>query len=61
MESLFGDWSRRKVDPFVEFPSVEHPRCRPARRDPDGGDPAVIIEIGWQGPSVGKDDRPLFR
>jgi len=61
MESLFGDWPRRKVDPFVEFPSVEHPPLPSstgviltAEIQP------VIIEIGWQGPSVGKDDQATY-
>ncbi len=25
VEGLFGDWARRPIDPFVEFPLVEHP------------------------------------
>jgi zinc protease len=61
MESLFGDWKRRAVDPFVEFPIVEHPPLQEstaviltAEIQP------AIIEIGWQGPSVGKDDQATY-
>ncbi|HEX5070264.1 MAG TPA: pitrilysin family protein [Vicinamibacterales bacterium] len=61
MESLFGDWPRRKVDPFVEFPIVDHPPLPSssgviltAEIQP------VIIEVGWQGPSVGKDDQATY-
>ncbi|MEP6921282.1 MAG: pitrilysin family protein [bacterium] len=58
---LFGDWERRAKDPFVEFPLVEHPPLakseagiltRPVQN--------VVIEIGWQGPSIGKDDAATY-
>jgi zinc protease len=56
VQDLFGDWARREKDPFVEFPLVEHPPLQKS----EGGvikQPVqnVIIEIGWQGPSIGKD------
>jgi zinc protease len=61
MESLFGDWKRRAIDPFVEFPSVEHPPL-PASTGVilTAGIQPVIIEVGWQGPSVGKDDQATY-
>ena len=57
IESLFGDWERRPVDPFVEFPLVEHPPL-PASSATilTGPVQTIIIELGWQGPSIGKDD-----
>ncbi len=61
VERLFGDWERRAVDPFVEFPLVEHPPL-PASSGSilSGPVQTVIIEIGWQGPSVGKDDAGTY-
>lgn len=61
IESLFGDWKRRSVDPFVEFPSVEHPPL-PASTGVilTAEIQPVIIELGWQGPSVGKDDQGTY-
>ena len=56
-EKFFGDWKRRAVDPFTEFPLVEHP--------PLAKSEGVIVEqpvqtvnvmIGWHGPSIGKDN-----
>ncbi len=61
INQLFGDWERRSKDPFVEFPLVEHPPLpkseaeiltRPVQN--------VIISIGWQGPSIGKDDAATY-
>jgi zinc protease len=55
-EELYGDWERTD-DPFAKFPLVEHP----ALPKSDGvivKQPVqnVIIEIGWHGPSIGKDN-----
>ena len=60
-QEFFGDWPRREKDPFVEFPLVEHPPLPKS----EGGiikQPVtnVIIEIGWQGPSIGKDDAATY-
>ena len=57
VEKLFGEWERRAVDPFVEFPLVDHPPL-PASTGTilTGPIQTVIIEMGWHGPSVGKDD-----
>ena len=60
-EEMFGDWPRRPKDPFAEFPLVEHPPLtksegailtRPVAN--------VVIELGWQGPSIGKDDAATY-
>jgi len=61
IESLFGDWERRAVDPFVEFPLVDHPPL-PASTATilTGPVQTIIIELGWQGPSVGKDDAGTY-
>ena len=61
IEGLFGEWARRKVDPFVEFPLVEHPPLAKS----DGAiltQPIqnIVVDLGWQGPSVGKDDAATY-
>lgn len=69
-EQIMGSWERRKVDPFKEFPLVEHPPLTKSeglvmektveqQGQGDGGQ-NVIIEIGWQGPSIGKDDAATY-
>lgn len=59
-QELYGDWPRAE-DPFVKFPLVEHPPLpqsygnvitQPVQN--------VIIEIGWMGPSIGKDDASTY-
>jgi len=59
-QELFGDWPRAE-DPFVKFPMVEHPPLeksvgaivtQPVQN--------VIINIGWQGPSIGKDNPSTY-
>jgi zinc protease len=59
-EDLFGSWPRAE-DPFKKFPLVEHPPLPKSDgaviiRDVNN----VIIEIGWHGPSVGKDDAATY-
>lgn len=60
-EEFFGDWPRRDKDPFVEFPMVEHPPLAQSAgsiiKQPVTN---VLIEIGWQGPSIGKDDAATY-
>jgi zinc protease len=60
-QKFFGDWARREKDPFVEFPLVEHPALtksdatiitQPIQN--------VIINIGWHGPSIGKDNPATY-
>jgi len=61
VQSLFGDWPKRDKDPFVEFPLVEHPPLVKSEgviiKQPVQN---VIFEIGWQGPSIGKDDASTY-
>jgi zinc protease len=61
VQELFGDWPRREKDPFAEFPLVEHPPLQKSEgvivKQPVQN---VIIEIGWQGPSIGKDDASTY-
>jgi zinc protease len=61
VQNLFGDWPRRETDPFVEFPLVEHPPL-PKSEGAIIKQPVqnVIIQIGWQGPSIGKDDASTY-
>lgn len=60
-QEFFGDWPRREKDPFVEFPMVEHPPLQSSSaniiKQPVTN---VLIEIGWQGPSIGKDDAATY-
>lgn len=60
-QEFFADWPRREKDPFAEFPMVEHPPL------PNSSGAIikqsvtnVLIEIGWQGPSIGKDDAATY-
>jgi len=60
-DEFFGDWPKREKDPFVEFPMVEHPPLQKSEgniiKQPVTN---VLIEIGWQGPSIGKDDAATY-
>ena len=69
-EQIMGSWEKRAKDPFVEFPLVEHPPLpkseaviieRPADSlsDPSAGQ-NVFVELGWHGPSIGKDDAATY-
>jgi zinc protease len=61
VEELFGDWERRAKDPFVEFPLVEHPPLPKSEAAIITKPVAnVVIELGWQGPSIGKDDAATY-
>jgi len=60
-QQFFGDWQPRPVDPFRELPMVEHP---PLPRN-DGyivEKPVqnVLIQIGWHGPSIGRDNAGTY-
>ena len=60
-EEFFGDWPRREKDPFVEFPMVEHPPLPKSEGHVITQPVAnVLISIGWQGPSIGKDDAATY-
>lgn len=60
-QELYGDWAPRAKDPFVEFPLVEHPSL-PKSEGAVIEQPVqnVGIEIGWQGPSIGKDNPATY-
>jgi len=60
-QEFFGDWPRREKDPFAEFPLVEHPAL-PKSEGAIIKQPVtnVVIEIGWQGPSIGKDNAATY-
>lgn len=61
VENLFGDWPRRAKDPFVEFPLVDHPPL-PQSEAQMLVQPIqnVVIQLGWHGPSIGKDDAATY-
>ena len=68
VEKTFGSWPRRAVDPFKEFPLVDHPPLpksegvvidKRAGGD-DGDDPTIVVNIGWQGPSISKDNAATY-
>jgi len=60
-QDLYGDWPRREKDPFIEFPLVEHPPLTKSEgaviTQPVQN---VIINIGWHGPSIGKDNPSTY-
>ena len=60
-EESFGSWKRREVDPFKEFPLVEHPAI-PKSEGYIVEQPVqnLLINIGWHGPSIGKDDAATY-
>ncbi|HEX6182612.1 MAG TPA: pitrilysin family protein [Pyrinomonadaceae bacterium] len=61
VEELFTEWKRRERDPFDEFPLVEHPPLQKSEAafvtKPVTN---VVVQIGWHGPSVGKDDAATY-
>lgn len=68
-EATLGTWERRPVEPFKEFPLVEHPPLTKSSatiieknigQDDQGSEQNVLIAIGWQGPSIGKDDKSTY-
>jgi len=59
-EELFGGWQRGE-DPFKKFPIVDHPPLPKSEgvivnKDVEN----VMIQIGWHGPSIGKDDASTY-
>lgn len=59
-QQLFGDWARTD-DPFVKYPLVEHPPLQKSEgavlKAPVQN---VVVNIGWQGPSIGKDNPATY-
>jgi zinc protease len=60
-EKYLGEWEKRKVDPFKEFPIVDHPALKKSEgvivEQPVNN---VLIQVGWHGPSIGKDDSATY-
>jgi len=60
-EESFGTWKRRETDPFKEFPLVDHPPLTKSEgfivEQPVQN---VLLNIGWHGPSIGKDDAATY-
>jgi zinc protease len=60
-QEFYGDWPKREKDPFVEFPLVEHPPLTKSEgtviTQPVQN---VLINIGWHGPSIGKDNAATY-
>ncbi len=69
-EQIMGSWERRAVDPFKEFPLVEHPPLTKSEgtilekniEDEGGvsGEQNLFAIVGWHGPSIGKDDAATY-
>ena len=69
VEQTMGSWEKRAVDPFKEFPLVEHPPLPKSEAviiekdtgdGSQGSDQNVFIQIGWHGPSIGKDNNGTY-
>jgi len=60
-EQTFGGWKQREVDPFKEFPLVEHPPLSKSEGAVvEQNVQNVLIQIGWHGPSIGKDNPATY-
>lgn len=68
-EEITGNWEKRPVDPFKEFPLVEHPPLAKSEgvviekntgEEEQSEEQNVFIQIGWHGPSIGKDDASTY-
>ena len=67
-ERIMGNWERRKTDPFKEFPLVEHPPLPKSEgiiieknvAEANGQGENIFINIGWHGPSIGKDNAATY-
>ena len=59
-QELFGEW-KKGDDPFVKYPMVEHPPLPKSEgvvmKQPVNN---VILNIGWHGPSIGKDNASTY-
>lgn len=61
VEQLFGEWPRRAKDPFAEFPLVDHPALLKSEGHMISAPITnAVIQVGWQGPSIGKDDAATY-
>jgi zinc protease len=59
-QEFYGDWPKAE-DPFVKYPMVEHPPLAKSEgaivKQPVQN---VLIDIGWHGPSIGKDNPATY-
>ena len=59
-DQMFGDWTKAE-DPFAKYPLVEHPPLTKSEGAiVEQPVQSVLIETGWQGPSIGKDDAATY-
>jgi len=57
---MFGSWKKGE-DPFKKFPMVEHPPLQKSEGAIVKGEfDSVMIQLGWHGPSIGKDDASTY-
>lgn len=69
-EQILGGWERRAVDPFTEFPLVDHPPLEKSEGvvleknaeevTNQSGEQNLFAMVGWHGPSIGKDDAATY-
>ncbi len=60
VEQFFGDWPRA-ADPFERDPLVQHPPLtKSSGAILEAPVQNVLIEIGWQGPSIGRDTTATY-
>lgn len=60
-ESALGAWKKRSVDPFKDFPLAEHPPLKKSEGVVvEQRINNVLIQIGWHGPSIGKDNDATY-
>ncbi len=68
-EKILGSWKPRYVNPFKEFPLVTHPPLEKSEAEivekqigesSSDTDQNIFIQIGWQGPSIGKDNEATY-
>jgi zinc protease len=59
-EELYGSWEKGE-DPFIKNPIVEHPPLEKSKAVIVNQDVEnVVIQVGWHGPSIGKDDAGTY-
>ncbi len=59
-ETFFGDWPRA-ADPFEKYPVPENPPLQKSSAEVlQGPVQNLIIDLGWQGPSIGKDNAATY-
>ncbi len=60
-EQNLGGWEKRAVDPFKEFPIVDHPPLTKSEGEIVTQPVNIVLtQVGWHGPSIGKDDAATY-